>query len=75
MHVFMLLVSRVFLVKKQQQKKHWVVIFSILLVSFGMENLLIMDTKHAQSICCGVGVNHFRISQPTLSISMFTLLC
>lgn len=37
-----------------------------------MENLLIMDTKHAQSICCGVGVNYFRISQPTLSISMFT---
>lgn len=68
MHVFMLLVDRVFLVKK---KKLGYNIFNIL-DEFWTENLLIMDIKYAQNICCGVGVNYFGISQPTFYIGMLT---
>ena len=64
----MLLVDRIFLVKKLKKKLGYNIFNTP--DEVWTENLLIMDTKHAQNTCCGVGVNYFRISQPTFYIGM-----
>ena len=67
----MLLVDRILVKKpKTKKKKLGYNIFNTP-GEVWTENLLIMDTKHAQNTCCGVGVNYFRISQPTFYIGMF----